>query len=116
MDKKRDFAFLQSKSVLLVVAFLLFILLLSFFFGDRGIVEIMKMKQQTRRLEVSLQDLDRQKLQLASEIAQLTSSPLAIEKQAREKLWLMKKNEKVIVFEHTPTPPASEHAKKTAPQ
>jgi cell division protein FtsB len=115
MDKKREFAFLQSKSLLLVVAFLLFILLLSFFFGDRGIVEIIKMKEQTRRLEASIQTLESQKMQLSSEIARLGSSPLGIEKEARAKLWLMKKNEKVIVLENE-TPPTPLPDKKLRPE
>jgi cell division protein FtsB len=39
---------------------------------------------------------------LVRELEQLRAHPLALEKKAREDLWLMKKNEKVVVLVQEP--------------
>jgi len=44
-----------------------------------------------------MKTLQAQKVRLEKEIAQLERNPQAVEKEAREKLWLMKKDEIVIV-------------------
>lgn len=81
-----------------MIIFFLFILLLTFFFGDRGIIEIIRTKKEIRALQESIVELETQKRLLSSDIQQLRDNPLALEREAREKLWLMKKNEKVIVI------------------
>lgn len=83
--------------VLLLVFFLL-ILIMAFIFGDRGILEIARTQKQIMFLKQTIKELESEKLRLSKEIALLRENPLAIEKKAREKLWLMKKNEKVIVL------------------
>lgn len=83
---------------MLLIIFFLFILLLTYFFGDKGIIEIMKTQKEIRALETSIQELEARKRSLTSEVKQLREDPLALEREAREKLWLMKKNEKVIVI------------------
>jgi cell division protein FtsB len=83
---------------MLLIIFFLFILLLTYFFGDKGIIEIMKTQKEIRALETSIQELEARKRSLTSKVKQLREDPLALEREAREKLWLMKKNEKVIVI------------------
>jgi cell division protein FtsB len=83
---------------MLLIIFFLFILLLTFFFGDRGIIEIIRTKKEIRALQGSIVELEAQKRLLSSDIQQLRDNPLALEREAREKLWLMKKNEKVVVI------------------
>jgi cell division protein FtsB len=83
---------------MLLIIFFLFILLLTYFFGDKGIIEIMKTQKEIRALETSIHELEARKRSLTSEVKQLREDPLALEREAREKLWLMKKNEKVIVI------------------
>lgn len=82
----------------MLIVFFLFILLMTFFFGDRGIIEIIRTKREIRALQDSIVELEAQKRSLASDIQQLRDNPLALEREAREKLWLMKRNEKVIVI------------------
>lgn len=82
----------------MLIIFFLFILMLTFFFGDKGIIEIIKTRKEIRALEASIQELEAQKRALTTEVKQLREDPMALEKEAREKLWLMKKNEKVIVI------------------
>lgn len=82
---------------MLIVIFL-FILVLSFFFGDSGLIEIVKAQRKIENLEISIKNLEIKKAKLEKEIEELKNNPLALEKRAREKLWLMKKNEKVVVI------------------
>lgn len=82
---------------MLIVLFI-FILILTFFFGDSGILEIIKAKKKIEVLENTIKQLEKEKENLKVEIAELEKNPLALEKKAREKLWLMKKNEKVVVI------------------
>ena len=82
----------------MLVVFFLFILLMTFFFGDRGIIEIIRTKKEIRALQESIVELEAQKRSLTTDVQQLRDNPLALEKEAREKLWLMKKNEKVVVI------------------
>ena len=82
----------------MLLIFFLFILILAFIFGDRGIVEIIKTQKQIKTLQRTIKDLELEKQKLTKEIELLKENPLALEKKARENLWLMKKNEKVIVL------------------
>ena len=82
----------------MLIALFIFILIMSFFFGDRGIIEIIKAKNQIETLKQNVAELETEKEELTKEVADLKKNPLALEKKAREKLWLMKKNEKVIVI------------------
>jgi cell division protein FtsB len=71
---------------------------MAFVFGDRGLLEIIKTQKQIIALQQTIKELESEKLKLSKEIDMLRENPLALEKKAREKLWLMKKNEKVIVL------------------
>lgn len=96
--RKKESSLLQSRALPLLLAFFLFILVLAFVFGDRGIVEIVRTKKQIRALQQTIAALEAEKAKLTREIEQLRASPLALEKKAREDLWLMQKNEKVVVL------------------
>jgi cell division protein FtsB len=82
----------------LLLVFFLLILIMAFIFGDRGLLEIIKTQKQIKVLQQTIKELESEKLKLSKEIDLLRENPLALEKEAREKLWLMKKNEKVIVL------------------
>jgi cell division protein FtsB len=82
----------------MLIALLVLILILTFFFGDGGIVEIIQAQRRIDFLEDKINKLKQEKEKLEMEITELKNNPLALEKKAREKLWLMKKNEKVVVI------------------
>jgi len=82
----------------LLLVFFLLILIMAFIFGDRGLLEIIKTQKQIKILQQTIKELESEKIKLIKEIDLLRENPLALEKEAREKLWLMKKNEKVIVL------------------
>jgi len=97
-QKKREGPLLQSRSLALLLVFFLFILVMAFVFGDRGIIEIIKARKEIKALQQTIVKLELEKRKLVREIEMLRENPLALEKKAREKLWLMKKNEKVVVL------------------
>lgn len=82
----------------MLIALFVFILIMSFFFGDSGIIEIIKAQDRIENLKESIANLEVEKEKLTKEIEELKKNPLALERKAREKLWLMKKNEKVVVI------------------
>lgn len=99
---KIEFTFVKSRGFLMLVILFVFILILTFFFGDSGIVEIIKTQNKIETLKANITGLQAEKEKLENEIKELEDDPLALEKKAREKLWLMKKNEKVIVIVKQP--------------
>ena len=94
---KREEPFLKSRRLMILIVIFLSILILTFFFGDSGIIEIVKSKNRISVLKKDIEVLEKQKAILKSDIEELERNPLALEKRAREKLWLMKKNERVII-------------------
>ncbi len=99
MKKNRiEFNFVKSRGFLMLIILFIFTLILTFFFGDSGIVEIIKTQDKIETLTKNITGLKVEKEKLEKEIKDLEDDPLALEKKAREKLWLMKKNEKVIVI------------------
>lgn len=97
MNKKENSLF-QSRGMALLLAFFLIILIMAFVFGDRGLLEIMKTQKQIAALKQTIKELEAEKQRLCREVEMLSKNPMALEQKAREKLWLMKKNEKVIVL------------------
>lgn len=95
---KKENSIFQSRGMALLLGFFLLILIMAFIFGDRGLIEIVKTQKQIKVLKRTIQELEAEKKKLSKEIDLLRENPLALEEKAREKLWLMKKNEKVIVL------------------
>ena len=98
MRKTDKVKFVQTKGFLLLVALFIFILILTFFFGDSGIIEIVGAQRKIAELKNRIVHLEKEKKRLAKEIEELENNPNALERRAREKLWLMTKNEMVIVL------------------
>jgi cell division protein FtsB len=97
LNKKENSLF-QSRGLALLLVFFLLILIMAFIFGDRGLLEIIKTQKQIKALQQTIKELESERLRLTKEIDMLRENPLALEEKAREKLWLMKKNEKVVVL------------------
>jgi cell division protein FtsB len=85
---------------LLVLGFgcLLVIMVVTSFFGKRGVMDLNRARRTTRELEMELETLRAEKARLEREIREIERDPRAVEKEAREKLWLIKPGEKVIVI------------------
>lgn len=88
---------LRRRLVLAAVAFFFLIILISSLFGKKGLIEIYRAKSHYEALLQEIRSLEARKSQLQREIEALQNDPRAVEKEAREKLWLIKPDEKVIV-------------------
>ena len=80
------------------VGFFILVMLVTSFFGKKGYMDIYRTRKVCVALEAELQRFEEQKKKLELEIRELETDPRAVEKEAREKLWLMRPDEKVIVL------------------
>jgi cell division protein FtsB len=85
---------------LLVLGFgcLLVIMVVTSFFGKKGVMDINRARHRMESLRTELEALKAERAKLDREIRELERDPMAVEKEAREKLWLIKPGEKVIVI------------------
>ncbi|MEW5900585.1 MAG: septum formation initiator family protein [Acidobacteriota bacterium] len=88
---------LRRKAILAGVALFFLVLLISSLFGRKGLLEIYRARKNYETLLRDIRRLEDQKTKLEREIQELQTDPRAVEREAREKLWLMKPEEKVIV-------------------
>lgn len=79
------------------VALFFFVLLIASFFGERGWIELYRAQRKKEILLQEIADLHRMKRDLEREIEDLQKNPKAVDEKAREKLWLMKPDEIVII-------------------
>lgn len=77
--------------------FFFLVLLLDSFFGKKGLIEIYRAQKDQKALLQGVERLEKKKNKLEREIEELQTNPKALEKKAREKLWLQKPGEIVIV-------------------
>jgi cell division protein FtsB len=90
---------LRKKLLVAGLAFLFFVLLLTSFFGQKGLLEIRRAQKRYEALLEEINELEKKKTRLEREIEELERKPGAVDREAREKLWLMKPDEIVIVKE-----------------
>ena len=95
--KKKDRTEPWRKIWVAAVAFFFFVLLISSFFGEKGWIEIYKVQKKRQILEQKIAELTATKRKLEKEIEDLRKNPEAVERKAREKLWRIKPDEKVIL-------------------
>jgi len=88
---------LRKKLVVCGLGFLLLVLLITTIFGKKGLIEIARARKIQGMLLKDIETLQAEKVRLEREIAALKSDPKAVDREAREKLWLMKPDEKVII-------------------
>ena len=88
---------LRRKLLLAGVAFFFLVLIISTLFGRKGLIEIYRARKNYDALIEEIKKLEVRKSQLEREIEDLQKNPEAVEREAREKLWLMKPDEKVII-------------------
>lgn len=90
---------LRKKLLIAGLAFLFLVLLITSFFGQKGLLEIRRAQKRHDALLQEIKDLEKEKARLEKEIEELLRKPAAVDKEAREKLWLMKPDEIVIIKE-----------------
>jgi cell division protein FtsL len=70
-------------------------------FGDRGILNLMEERRKLEALRSELDSLRAENARLSAEIADLRTSPRAIERLAREQLGLARPDETVFLIRET---------------
>ncbi|MFC2169169.1 septum formation initiator family protein [Acidobacteriota bacterium] len=79
------------------LGFLFVVLFITSFFGKSGLVEIYRVQKKKEGLLQEIEQLMQKQSELIREIEELEMNPYAIERKAREKLWLMRPDELVIL-------------------
>ena len=97
-EARKNNSSVRRKLFMAGVGFFILVMLVTSFFGKKGYMDIYRARKSCLALEVELQKLEEQKKKLELEIRELETDPGAVEKEAREKLWLMRPDEKVIVI------------------
>lgn len=95
---------LRRKALILALFLIVASSILNAFFGNRGIIELLKARAELRAVEQEIIALRAENQLLLEEIRSLKTDPLAIEKLAREELGLIKPGEIVLVIRKPPTP------------
>ncbi len=93
-EKKATF---RQKLLGIALVSLFLILIIVSFFGKNGLLEMQHSKKKYSALIHQIEQLKSQKKKLEKEIKAYKANPQAIEKKAREKLWLMLPDEIVII-------------------
>jgi len=86
-----------ARAAALLAVFVLVVLLITTVFGKKGLIEIYKSQQNYAGLQKEIQRLKEEKSRLEREIAALEADPRSVEREARDRLWLVKPDEKIVV-------------------
>ncbi len=95
--KEKDNISFKRKLLVAGLGFFFLVLLLASFFGKKGLIEIYGAQKEHKALLQEIGRLEVEKERLVKEIEELKKNPKAVEKKAREKLWLVKPDEVVII-------------------
>ena len=87
-----------QKILLSLVTLVLLNILLVIIFGDRGLVEVDRLKGERDRLLRDNRDLQQQNLSLRREIDRLKTDPAYIEHVARQELGMIGRDEVIVRF------------------
>lgn len=110
-EKRNKKAVWKKRIFFSLTIFLVLVVFAASFFGKRGWLEIRKTQKKKAALQQQIQALQERREKLLEEIKILKDYPEAYEKEAKEKLWLMKPGEKVLV-EEGPLPTEEKEKKK----
>jgi cell division protein FtsB len=97
MRQKEKTSSFKKRILISGAAFLLLVLVMAAFFGEKGLLEIYKARQKKTVLIHRIESLENRKARLEMEIQVLKTNPEAVEEKAREKLWMVLPDEIVIV-------------------
>jgi cell division protein FtsB len=92
----------RRKVFLLGIACLFLVMVVTSVFGKKGVMDIHRARLKLADLDGQVLRLAREKSRLEAEIRELERNPKAVEKEARDKLWLIRPGEKVMVVPKDP--------------
>jgi cell division protein FtsB len=97
MKKEKSLPSFKKKIVIGGIGFIFFVLIITSFFGKRGLIEIYRTKRKQEALLQKVEHLEAKKAKLERDIEELKKNPKAYEATARKKLGLVKEGEIVII-------------------
>jgi cell division protein FtsB len=98
---------LKRKAVSLALFLILAASALNALFGDRGLLVLLKVRQEIEALDQEIAMLRAENQMILEEIRSLKTSPLAVERLARENLGLVKPGEVVLLIRETEVGPTA---------
>lgn len=101
-ESPRNTPAFRKRIFILGIACLFLIMVVTSVFGKKGVMDIHRARLKLAELQAESLKLKQEKARLEGEIHELETNPRAVEKAARERLWLIKPGEKVVVV---PKPP-----------
>ena len=94
--EKKPLSF-RKKLLIAALTFFFLTLLIPSLFGKKGMIEIFRTQRVRKALLQEIESLEKKLSELEKEIQELENDPKAVEMKARDKLWLMKPDEIVII-------------------
>lgn len=87
----------RRKLFTIVLGFILLVILTTSFFGKKGVMDLRRARRELAELKIEAERLRGDRERLRKEIAELERDPKAVELEARDKLGLVRPDEKVVV-------------------
>ena len=88
---------LRRRLFKVLFGFLLLVMLMTSFFGKKGVMDLRQARRELAALKLEAERLQGERARLRKEIAELERDPRAVELEARDKLGLVRPDEKVVV-------------------
>ena len=101
-ESRRPGPAFRKRIFVLGLGCLFLVMVVTSIFGKKGVMDIHRTRVKLAELDGTLRRLQQDKARLESEIRTLETNPRAVEKEARDKLWLIKPGEKVLVVPKAP--------------
>ena len=98
IESSRGETSFQRKALCLALFLIFASSLLNALFGDRGLTQFRKAQRELQTIEQEIATLEMENQRLLEEIRSLKTSPLAIERLAREQLGLVAPNEIILLI------------------
>jgi cell division protein FtsB len=88
-----------NRKILGTILLLVSVMVFFTFFGDKGLLQVYRLRKELREIEGTNRDLEKENERLRTEIHQLRTNRDYIEELARRELGLVKKGEVVYQFD-----------------
>ena len=94
---------MRKKRVLLLILIFLLILGIFTFFGEKGILHLLRIQKEVARIKEKNAKLEEENQTLREEVKRLQSDKRYIEETARKELGMVKEGEVIYQFDTPPT-------------
>jgi cell division protein FtsB len=93
---------LRGRAVQYLLVFLGSVLVIDALVGDKGVLQMLKKRQELRALDQAVADARARNAQMRDEVKRIKTDPTAIEEIARKDLGLIKPGEKLFIIRDAP--------------